>query len=173
LLIFPETERDGFVEIKAYDPEAQANRQKYFIRTASFSRKNSDIQSSIFLQTALPLKNEGKEKNRKEDLLRSALLDYPDSVFNADIQSLVNQNTSVIIKTETPGRSVMMVNDNNVNVRDLPDAVAGKVIGQLKLDDEVRVKEQTVSTYTISGETASWYRITEPLEGWVFGIYLE
>jgi hypothetical protein len=173
LVLFPETERDGFVEIKAYDPEAQAYRQNSFIRAASISRKDSDIQSSILLQTAQSLKNEGTEKIRRDALLDSALLDYSDSVFNADIQALVNPNTFVAIKTQALKHRVMIVNDDNVNVRDIPDMVAGKVIGQLNMDDEVTVSEQTVNESTIGGQLARWYRIIEPLEGWIFGIYLE
>jgi len=172
VVCFPETQSGGFIEIKAYDPEAQAYRQN-FIRTSSISRKEEDIQSSILLQTALPLKNEGADKIRRETLLESALLDYPNSAFSADIQALVNPNTSAVIKTEPASRRYMSVNDNNVNVRDLPDPVAGRVTGQLSMDDEVTVKEQTATTYIIGGQNERWYHITDPVDGWVFGGYLE
>jgi hypothetical protein len=144
---FPDTERGGSVAIKAYDPETQITRQN-FIRTAAISLEESDIQSSILLQTALPLKNEGTEKVRRDALLEAALLDYPNSAFSADIQALANPNTAVLIKTEPASHSFMSVNDNDVNVRDLPDPVAGRVIGQLNEDDEVSVSEQTVATST-------------------------
>jgi hypothetical protein len=173
LVCIPNTESGGFVEIKAYDPEAQAYRQNHFIRTASISTRESDIQSSILLQTALTLKNEGAEKIRKDALLESALLEYPNSAFNADIQALVNPNTAAVIRTEPAARRLMTVNDNNVNVRDLPDSVAGRVTGQLNMDDEVTVNEQTSAVYTIGEQSDRWYHITEPLNGWVFGVFLE
>ena len=169
---FPETESEGYVEIRAYDPQAQTNRSNY-IRLTSISRRDSDIQSSILMQTAEPLKDEGAEKIRKDALLETALLDYPDSVFSADIQTLVNPNTAVVIRTESAVRPFMVVNDDNVNIRDIPDPVTGRVIGRLSMDDEVTVSEQTVNESVIEGQSARWYHITEPLEGWVFGAYLE
>jgi hypothetical protein len=169
---FPDTQSGGFVEIKAYDPEAQVTRQN-FIRTSSISRDEADIQSSILLQTALPLKNEGAEKIRRDVLLESALMDYPSSAFRADIEALMGLNTKAIIKTEPADRRFMSVNDDNVNVRDLPDPIAGKVIGQLNQHDEVTISEQTSATYTIEGQRARWYRITDPFNGWVFGGFLE
>ena len=169
---FPDTVRDGFVEVRAYDPAAQAYRQN-FMRVSSLSRKESDIQSSILLQTAEPLGNTGAEKIRKDALLETALLDYPDSAFSADISALVNPNATAVIRTESVSRPFMAVNDDNVNVRDLPDPVAGRVLGQLNRNDEVTVIEQTASQSTVGGQSARWYRITEPLEGWVFGVYLE
>jgi len=172
VVCFPETQNGGFIEIKAYDPEAQAYRQN-FIRTSSISRKEDDIQASILLQTALPLKNEGSDKIRRDTLLEAALLDYPNSVFSADINALVNPNAVAIIKTEPAARHSMSANDDNVAVRDLPDQVAGRIIGRLDMDDEVTVKEQTTAIYTIGEQNNRWYHITYPIDGWVFGGYLE
>jgi len=173
LVCFPQTESGGYIEIKAYDPEAQTYYKQNFIRTSSISRKEEDIQSSILLQTALPLKTEGSEKIRRDTLLESALLDYPNSAFSADIQALVNPNTSAVIKTEPASRRYMSVNDDNVAVRDLPDPVAGRIIGQLNQDDEVMVKEQTAATYTIGNKNERWYHINDPMDGWVYGGFLE
>jgi len=169
---FPETQSGGFVEIKAYDPEAQAYRQN-FIRDSAISRNEADIQSSILLQTALPLKNEGAEKIRRDALLESALMDYPNSAFREDIQALMGLNIKALIKTERAARRFMSVNGDGVNVHDLPDPVVGRVIGQLDMDDEVTISEQTADTYRIGGQSARWYHITDPLDGWVFGGFLE
>jgi hypothetical protein len=160
------------VEIRAYDPEAQVTRQN-FIRASAISTDEADIQSSILLQTALPLKKEGPEKIRRDALLESALLDYPNSAFREDIQTLMGLNTKAIIKTERATRRFMSVNEDDVDVHDLPDPVAGKVIGRLNEDDEVTVSEQTADTYRIGGQIARWYHITDPYDGWVFGGFLE
>lgn len=92
VIYYPETESNGFVEIKAYDPETQAyiRQDNKFVRLSSLSRKESDIQSSILLQTAAPLKNEGQDKIRKDALLESALLEYPDSAFYSEIYELAH-----------------------------------------------------------------------------------
>jgi len=169
---FPDTSSGGYVEIRAYDPEAQVTRQS-FIRASAISTDEADIQSSILLQTALPLKNEGATKIRRDALLESALMDYPNSAFREDIQTLMGLNIKAIIKTEPVIRHFMSANDDNVNVLDLPDQVAGKVIGRLNEDDEVMVKEQTTDTYRVGGQNARWYHITDPYDGWVFGGFLE
>ena len=169
---FPETERDGFVEIRAFDPVAQALRQNY-IRTGSISIREADIQSSILMQTAQPLRTEGPEQIRREALLQAALLDYPDSVFNAEITALLNPNAAFVIETELAVHPFMIVTEDNVNIRDLPDVVAGRVISQLNSGDNVRVNQQTANDSTIGGQSARWYHITEPLVGWIFGAYLE
>jgi hypothetical protein len=100
VVCFPHTESGGYIEIKGYDPAAQVTRQN-FIRTTHLSRNDADVQSTILLQTALTLKNEGSEKIRRDTLLESALLDYPNSVFSADIFALVNPNTEGVMKTDS------------------------------------------------------------------------
>jgi len=177
VVMFPETENGGFVEIRGYDPEAQANRQN-FIRLASISTKEADVQSSIMLQTAAPLKNEGAEKNRKDSLLETAMKDYPNSVFFQEIAAAINPAAADIvplaeIKTVPAHYAVMSVNNSNVNVRDYPDQSAGKVVGKINAPDLVNVSMQTADTTTINGETSVWFHITSPIEGWVFGIYLK
>jgi hypothetical protein len=166
------TESGGFVEIKAYDPVYERNRQT-FVRLSSLSQKDSDVQSSILLQLAQPLKNEGSEKIRKDALLEAARLDYPDSAFSADIHALINPNTAVTLGTESASKPFMTVIDDNVNVRDLPDSVAGRVLGQVAKDIIVTVSEQTVNPSTVNGQSAPWYHITEPLEGWIFGAFVD
>jgi hypothetical protein len=176
LVYFPDTERDGFVEFKAYDPEAKALFSGNFIRLSAFSTRDADIQSSILLQTAQSL-DAAKNKVQIEALLESALLDYPDSVFAAEIQELINPGSTAssparITVSRPSADSFLVINDNNVNVRDTPDG-SGRVIGQLSLDTEVAVSEETAETFTINGMTDRWYHIIEPVDGWVFGAYLE
>ena len=172
LVLFPETERDGFVEMIGFDTAARVNRRN-FIRTSSISRRDSDIQSSILMQTAESLGNEGAARVRKEALMEAALLDYPDSVFHHEILALVNPNIAAVVSTEPLSPHYMYATNSNVNIRDLPDTVAGRVVGSLQYDEEVRVVERTTDEFTIGGQSAHWYRITEPFEGWVFGAFLD
>ncbi|MCL2294818.1 MAG: SH3 domain-containing protein [Spirochaetes bacterium] len=179
VVLYPDTERDGFVKVRAFDPIAQANRQNQFVRTASLSRRTSDIQASILLQTALPLATTGAAGIRREALLESAFMDFPDSVFRADIQVLIDPNAvadatpPVPPRTEPVTSAFMLVISDNVNVRDFPDQNAGRVIDRLSKDEEVTVSERTAENFTIGGDSARWYRVTTPLEGWVFGVFLE
>jgi len=175
VVYYPETERDGFVEIRAYDPISQTyiRTNNNNIRLTSLSRRDADIQSAILLQTALTLKDTGTEKNRKDALLEMAIRDYPDSLFSAEIQKIANPAPAASIETEAATMPLMFVIDNNVNVRALPDPVNGRVVGQLSEGESVTVIEQTVAESVINGQSARWYRITEPLEGWVFGAFVK
>lgn len=174
VVCYPETQEDGFIEIKGYDPVAQAftNRYGNYIRTDTLSRKESDIQSSILLQTAQSL-TQAADKIRREALLDSALVRYTDSVFYSEISALLNPNTAAEIKTESSNRPFMTVISDRVNIHDLPDMVAGRIIGDLNTGDGVTISEQTAAEFVVSGQSARWYRITEPREGWVFGAFLE
>jgi uncharacterized protein YgiM (DUF1202 family) len=166
--VFPETERDGFVQIEAFDPVSQAYRRNMFIKTSMISYTDVDVQSSILLQTAEAL-DADKEKNRREALLSSALSDYPGSIFAEDIRALTVENSALPVqKTE----ALFRVTDDNVNIRENPD-VSSRVIAQLTATAEIQAVEETIDTFTIDGWTARWYHITQPVDGWVFGGWLE
>jgi hypothetical protein len=62
--------------------------------------------------------------------------------------------------------------DDNVNVRESPSAASG-VVTQLSSAVEVSAVEETVEEFTIDGQTARWFHIVQPAEGWVFGAWLE
>jgi hypothetical protein len=166
--VFPETERDGFVQIEAYDPVNQTYRRNLFIRTAAVSYDDADVQSSILLQTAESL-DPDKEKNRREALLDSALYDYPGSIFADDIRVLTAGSSALPVR-ETD--ALFQVIDNNVNVRESPDR-SSPVITQLTDIYEVRAVEETVDEFTVDGLTARWYHITQPVDGWIFGGWLD
>jgi hypothetical protein len=166
--VFPETERDGFIQMEAYDPVNQAYRRNLFIKTSAISYSEQDVQSSILLQTAEAL-NPENEKNRRQALLESALYDYPQSIFADDIRALAGGGSAVPTrKTE----AWLTVIDDDVNVRESP-SVSSQVITQLAEFAEVRAIEETVDEFTIDGQTARWYYIAQPAEGWVFGAWLE
>ncbi|MDR1903500.1 MAG: SH3 domain-containing protein [Treponema sp.] len=177
---YPDTEKDKFVEFKAYDPVRRGYYSNY-IQTSSLSTKESDIQASILLQTAQAL--DAKEAIRREFLLNAALSDYPDSFFATEIRELLYPGSttspaavtaanvpSPSIQTMTSSEQFLYINDNNVNVRETP---TGSVLNQLSRGDEVTISEETVTSYTINNQTSKWYHITEPLEGWVFGAFLQ
>jgi hypothetical protein len=166
--VFPESEKDGFIQIDAYDPVNQAYRRNFFIKTSAVSSRERDVQSSILLQTAQTLDPE-KEKNRRMALLDSALNDYPDSIFAGDIQALAWAGSTAQTREID---AQFIVTDDAVNVREEPD-VSSFVVAQLYYEVEVSAVEETVDEFTIDGQKARWYRIVQPVEGWVFGAWLE
>jgi hypothetical protein len=95
LVYFPETESGGFVEVKGIDCESNTSiPEGRYMRLSSLSRAESDIQSSILLQTAQAMTGTNQTV-AKEALLKSALQDYSDSVFYREIRAIVNPNESL------------------------------------------------------------------------------
>ena len=93
----PETETDGFVQIRGFDPGRGVNilAGKY-VRRASLSMSNCDIQSSILLQTALALPEyQPQAAARREALLGSALRDHPDSVFFPEVLEIASPGAAL------------------------------------------------------------------------------
>ncbi|MDR0388462.1 MAG: SH3 domain-containing protein [Spirochaetaceae bacterium] len=166
IVTYPETGRDGFVQFQAYDAERQRYYRESFIKTQPLSFAYADVQSVILLHTASVLGS--SETIRKEALLDAAYNDYPGSVFAAEIRELLSGGKDVRASL----LSSLWINDHDVNVRDMPDENRGKIITQLSLDTEVSISEETIETYTVNGQSARWYHITSPVEGWVFGAFL-
>jgi hypothetical protein len=175
---FPGTERDGFIRIDAYDPADQAYRKDLFIKTSALSYREEDVQSSILLQTAEALDPE-KERNRRSALLDSALYDYPQSIFAADIRALAGIESPVPVQEagEADGgflaaAQFLRVTGDRVTVHEGP-SVSAWIIAQLPESTRIFAVERTAEPATVEDRTAPWYHITEPVEGWVFGWEIE
>jgi uncharacterized protein YgiM (DUF1202 family) len=165
--VLPETEKDGFVRIEAYDPVRRTYRKNLYIKTSTISYRDEDIQSSILLQLAEAVDPE-KEANRREALLDAAYRDYPESVFADEIRALTEADLKIPVMEIDVS---LQVTDNNVNVRKSPSA-SSQLITQLANNTEVKAAEVTVDEFTIGGQTAQWFHITQPVNGWVFGAWL-
>jgi uncharacterized protein YgiM (DUF1202 family) len=165
--VFPETEKDGFIRIEAYDAEREIYRRNLYIRTSAISYRDADVKSSILLQSAEAL-NPEREANRYEALLNAAFNDYPDSVFADEIRALSAADSSVPVYALD---ITLRVTDDKVNVREKPD-VSSRVVTQLANDTEVKVIESTVDTYSVDNQTSQWFHISQPVDGWIFGAWL-
>jgi uncharacterized protein YgiM (DUF1202 family) len=165
--VLPETEKDGFIRIEAYDPEQKVYRRNLYIRTSTISYRDADVKSSILLQSAESL-DPVKEANRYEALLDAALHDYPDSVFADEIRDLSAADSTPPVTTIDVS---LRVTDNDVNVREKPNA-SSKVIMQLANNTEVKAVEVTVDTFSINNQISHWFHITQPVDGWIFGAWL-
>jgi len=60
----------------------------------------------------------------------------------------------------------------NATVYTTPDFSA-KVVRRLEQYTDVRTTERTITPVTSKVGSARWYHISEPVEGWVFGLDLE
>jgi hypothetical protein len=98
VVYYPETESGGFGGVRGWDigRERFVDPNASFVRRDMLSFREADVQSAVLLLTALSLTTDAQQ-SRRDALLESALLDYPDSVFNTEIFEIANPNTSGII----------------------------------------------------------------------------
>lgn len=90
VVYYPESESSGFVEVRGWDCDTTKKSRlipdNRYMRLSSISKSESDIQSSILLQTALTMSADTQAVAR-EALLTSAIQDYPDSMFIDEIRT--------------------------------------------------------------------------------------
>jgi len=99
VVYYPETENAGFVQIRGFDSVRMANiLAGSYVRLSSLSMNHPDINSSILLQTALPLSTtQPQAALRREALLDAALTDHPESVFFMDILHIVRPEAALAL----------------------------------------------------------------------------
>ena len=132
---------------------------------------NEDLQKE-FLDNAKAMKT--------SSLISSYISDEIAKIYNI---SLFSDDSILTIEPYTS--HVTTTDGSKVNVRSLP-GTAGEVIGQFESANNplVLVSMKTEDTQEIEGVKASWYYVTEidedtmesvseGIEGWLFGGYLE
>ena len=83
LVIHSETGGMPFIRVSCYDPSSKAMRRYAALRNEGVSARPSDVQAAILLQLAASSKSARQQKA----FLTSAITDYPDSIFIADLQA--------------------------------------------------------------------------------------
>lgn len=156
-----------FVKVTAYDEGKSLIIRDKFLNKNDLSFDVNDVNMTILFLVAKNAKNGDIQKN----LLTTALGKYASSQFVSEVQSSLDKLTTPAAKVTSAANIPMSVKEDNVNLRQFPDEVSGAVVGSLKAGQKVLVVEQTNEAYTVSGQTAKWYKISDP-EGWVFGAFL-
>jgi hypothetical protein len=139
------------------------------VDSAALSFARDDVRAATLLAKAAAARDEAEARAILEDAERSSA----GSIFAADIRARLGAGTGEVAEgpavEELAAR--LTVKRDDVLVLAEPAADAAK-IGTLAMDDEVDTTGRTVETATTGAGTAHWYRITSPIEGWVFGLDL-
>jgi hypothetical protein len=64
------------------------------------------------------------------------------------------------------------INDDRVNIRNLPTTSGSTVMGQLNNGDDIVIIARTESKVSVQGMNDYWYKISSPVRGWVFGEFV-
>lgn len=157
---------DQFIKVVGYEASTDAPIDGVFLAKEDVSINDIDANAIILLTVAKAQKNEAVKKN----LLTVAATKYSTSLF-MDLVRAVLDPLNPAPRATKPASGTFLVNDNKVNVRDVPNEKGSKVVGSLEKGVSVEVVETTAESYTIEGKTAPWYRLASP-DGWVFGSFL-
>jgi hypothetical protein len=168
-LVAVHTERETgiFSGISAYiDGERSPVVTREFIKKENVTTGPSDIQAMQLYILALEAKNDVAKK----ELLRNAL--ELGSRFDDIIQRELYGAAGAALETEVLTPYEISVVRTGGTVYEEP-AIRSRDLGPLPYGGLVTVTERTVNEERLnSGDTARWYKITEPA-GWVFGAYLD
>jgi hypothetical protein len=178
-----------FSRVVCYD----ASKDSYFtdpvfVAAEDLSFADVDINATILFAAAAASKNQ----DIKSNLLKVIEKKYSSTIFIDEIRAALSfkgdalgasgdasaptaqpvQAQAASSKPTVPKSGKFTVNDDGVNVRDQPDEVNGRVIGELNAGTVVEVIEATARAYSVGGQTGLWYRLVDPA-GWVFGLFLD
>lgn len=153
-----------FVKVTYTDQESSIIYENKYLKISDVSDIEDDVVSAVLFYLAS--KQDGKAKT---ELLKNAQ-QFAGSLFLPDIEDALNELTVGSVVEEMS--VVAIVNDDNVNIRDLPSVENGNVVMTVNTRDKLDITGRTKEEFTIQGITERWYRISEP-EGWIFGAFLD
>jgi len=157
---------DSFIQLFGWDAAKDVAFDDTYVDKADVSVNDVDANALILLVVAKGQKNDAVKKN----LLTLASTKYSTSLF----QDLIKAQLDLLApapRATKAASGAYTLNDDKVNVRDLPNEKGSKVVATLEKGRSVTVVEVTADSYTVDGVTAPWYRIADPA-GWIFGSFL-
>jgi hypothetical protein len=184
--VHPE-EDNGFYQIAGYDAVNGSRHGPTWVKKEFVSLREPDWFTSILLYKALVINADNATV--KEELLKTARDEFPSSVFNDVVLEALqefeptvssaadnaSQAADVDVATTPIPTSVFLVNPDasqNLNVRSTP-SISGDLVGQLAPGEEITIDMRTEALDTIGDIEEYWYRVSSPLEGWVFGAFIQ
>jgi hypothetical protein len=171
--VHAETGGMTFIKVTAYDTGAKLLLKGVWLRNEGVSSKPADVQAAILLQLAAA----SKSQKQRQAFLRTAVTDYPDSIFMPELTAAASGTPAAAAATPprtrptVPAAGTMASAADGVKVYDLPDETAGKTTATLAAGQKVELVEKTADDPATVDPTASWYRIRDPA-GWVKGASL-
>jgi len=114
-----------------------------------------------------------KEKDLKINILEGAISSFSASVFVDDLTNMLLALKGRPIIDLVSEKAMLTVNSNDVNVRSSPSIEGSDSLGKLNTGDVVESIERTSAKIDVKGTQAYWFHIVSPMDGWVFGEFLE
>lgn len=181
--VYPE--KDGvFTQISGWNESLYGFAQIY-VKSDTISTNENDITAVILMDRAIKEENDTIKKqvlNTAAELNSATfgneiirlLAEMSDGLDNAAAKE-TGVKTPVTERPKRESEAFIMdglIISDNVRVRDYPYEAGSEIITTLSTGQNIVIVEKTISIYTIDGDTAPWFKISEP-EGWVFGAFVE
>jgi hypothetical protein len=155
-----------FLKFAGYHSETYARYDQYYVLASDVSVVPDDVNTALLLDAARSM----KKKEQRQKLVGTIASKYPTSVFTSVVQEYRIALDPASMGTEPVG-SAYTIKSVGI-VRDIP-SVFGAEVKRLKAGDEADVAEWTTESFTIGEDSARWFKISSPVEGWIFGAALE
>jgi hypothetical protein len=128
------------------------------------SFESDDVEAAKLLARA----NAARNNDRARDMLQEAADKYPGSALFPMITEMLNPQTrgteSLVTLFSTATEQTAVYAAANFS---------SAVIARLEQYIDVKTSERTLNQETTRDGSARWYHISEPAEGWIFGLNLE
>jgi hypothetical protein len=155
-----------FLKFAGIHSESYARYDQYYVLASDVSTAVDDVNTALLLDAARSM----KKKEQRQKLVGTITSKYPASVFTGVVQEYQIALDPASMGTEAVGSAY--TSKGAGIVRDIP-SVFGAEVKRLKAGDAADVAEWTTESFTIGEDTARWFRISSPVEGWIFGAALE
>jgi hypothetical protein len=162
-----------FIRVTGFDPAAKLLLKDIWLRNEGVSSKPADVQAAILLQLAAA----SKSPKQQQAFLKTAIKDYPDSIFMLELTAALAGPQSAQAPPPLKGVPTVPVSGtmttaaDGVKVYDAPDEKTGKVLATLARGQKVEIQEKTADDAAAADPASSWFRIRDPM-GWVKGASL-
>jgi len=162
---------DGFIKVSYAKPLPEG-----IMVTDKWIKRDTIVDADVDVQAAVSLAvvNSIAEKDRdlKVNILEGAAESYSSSAFFDDISNML-LSLNAFSLPELAKESVSgMINADDVNVRSAPSS-GSESFGKLNKGDAISAEERTAEKYEIEGLAGYWYHIVSPIDGWVFGPFID
>jgi hypothetical protein len=135
------------------------------VKAKQISFDSDDVETAKLLTKA----KAARSGERAQELLREAAEKYPNSVLSPLIDEM--------LKPEDRGTETLVALFSTASEETLvyvkPDLLSSAVVAYLEPYTDVRTIERTIKQETTRDGSSRWYHISEPVNGWVFGLSIE
>lgn len=182
--LWPVDGKPDFYMVSAFDSATGTFYKEKYILAADVTANQADVNVILLLKAAAKM----PKKEQKQKILKTIETKYPATAFASLVDAFRNEiagndaaapaapttapQAAATAAVATVGTFGTYSATKPLNVRAKP-SVDGAVVLVMKEGDKCVVSERTVEKYAVNDQSDYWYKISSPVEGWVFGAFIK